>query len=183
MFIYLFLVQDELETSLIILPMRLCDTGDLILIKIKELTPPDDIFRSKGLKKKIIFLFTNMDELNSLTIRLLQVRNQMKIYHWQTKSYARHKATDSFLQKFEPLVDRLVEAIQGGLDIRIQFDSDTCVGVNNCSEDGAEKLLKGFRNELTKMISLKLFAHPEFAQIRDDMLEVVDVTLYLFTLK
>ena len=148
MFIYLFLVQDELETSLIILPMRLCDTGDLILIKIKELTPPDDIFRSKGLKKKIIFLFTNMDELNSLTIRLLQVRNQMKIYHWQTTSYARHKATDSFLQKFEPLVDRLVEAIQGGLGIRIQFNSETCVGVKDCSEDGAKELLTNFRNGL-----------------------------------
>ncbi len=163
--------------------MRLCDTGDLILIKIKELTPPDDIFRSKGLKKKIIFLFTNMDELNSLTIRLLQVRNQMKIYHWQTKSYARHKATDSFLQKFEPLVDRLVEAIQGGLGIRIQFDSDTCVGVKDCSEDGAKELLTNFRNVLINNNYQSLFAHPEFAQIRDDMLEVVDVTLYLFTLK
>ena len=168
--------------------MRLCDTGDLILIKIKELTPPDDIFRSKGLKKKIIFLFTNMDELNSLTIRLLQVRNQMKIYHWQTKSYARHKATDSFLQKFEPLVDRLVEAIQGGLGIGIQFNSDTCVGVNDCSEDGAKDdakdLLTNFRIVLINNNNYQsLFDHPEFAQIRDDMLEVVDVTLYLFTLK
>ena len=57
MFIYLFLVQDELETSIIILPMRLCDTGDLILIKIKELTPPDDIFRSKGLKKNNLSIY------------------------------------------------------------------------------------------------------------------------------
>ena len=158
------------------------------MIKIKELTPPDDIFRSKGLKKKIIFLFTNMDELNSLTIRLLQVRNQMKIYHWQTKSYARHKATDSFLQKFEPLVDRLVEAIQGGLGIGIQFNSGTCVGVKDCSEDGAKDdakdLLTNFRIVLINNNNYQsLFDHPEFAQIRDDMLEVVDVTLYLFTLK
>ena len=126
---------------------------------------------------------TNTDELNSLTIRLLRVRNQMKIYHWQTKSYARHKATDSFLQKFEPLVDRLVEAIQGGLGIRIQFNSETCVGVKDCSEDGAKELLTNFRNGLINNNYQSLFTEPEFAQIRDDMLEVVDVTLYLFTLK
>ena len=121
-------------------------------------------------------------ELNSLTIRLLQVRNQMKIYHWQTKSYARHKATDSFLQKFEPLVDRLVEAIQGGLGIRIEFNDPHCLGVNNCSNFDAKELLETFRKDLTNT-ALKLFTKPEFAQIRDDMLEVVDVTLYLFTLK
>ena len=122
----------------------------------------------------------NNDDLNSLTIYLLQVRNQMKIYHWQTTSYARHKATDSFLQKFEPLVDRLVEAIQGILDIRIKFSKMAWVGVNNCSEDDAKTFLTKFRNFLNDATKFK-FNYPEITQIRDDMLEVVDVTLYLFT--
>ena len=50
---------------------------------------------------------------SELTHLFLTIRTEIKLYHWQTRSYARHKATDRFLETFEPLVDRFVEAAQG----------------------------------------------------------------------
>ena len=37
---------------------------------------------------------------------------KLQLYHWQTDSYARHKASDTFVKHFDALIDRLVEAFQ-----------------------------------------------------------------------
>ncbi len=37
----------------------------------------------------------------------------MRLLHWQTTSYAEHKAFGSFYKKADPLIDSLVETIQG----------------------------------------------------------------------
>ena len=49
----------------------------------------------------------------SFLIGLLQVQNQMRMYHWQTFSHARHKSTDEFVHDFNKLVDQFVETFQG----------------------------------------------------------------------
>ncbi len=40
---------------------------------------------------------------------LLDFRNNLKAYHWQTKSYARHKTTDELIQKLDALIDSFIE--------------------------------------------------------------------------
>ena len=137
----------------------------------------------------------------------LEVRTQIKLYHWQTRSYARHKATDRFIETFEPLVDRFVEAAQGimiaeahggpprlynrserlGGDDRIKNYTDLTLEQRQVVEtfgspmtdDNAERFLSKFS---IYMATLEL-PQSELAQIRDDMLEIADVTLYLFTLQ
>ncbi len=144
----------------------------------------------------------------------LEVRTQIKLYHWQTRSYARHKATDRFIETFEPLVDRFVEAAQGiniaeahggpylsrgeaGGDDRIGNYTDLTLeqrevteffgspsreqdgGLVPITDDNAERFLSAFS---IYMATLEL-PQSELAQIRDDMLEIADVTLYLFTLQ
>jgi DNA-binding ferritin-like protein len=37
----------------------------------------------------------------------------IKMVHWQTNSYAVHKTTDSLLLALDPLIDQLIETIQG----------------------------------------------------------------------
>jgi len=131
----------------------------------------------------------------------LEVRTQIKLYHWQTRSYARHKATDRFIETFEPLVDRFVEAAQGILTAEAPHDSssprDDGQRIENyadltseqrqvvetfgspMTDDNAERFLSKFS---IYMATLEL-PQSELAQIRDDMLEIADVTLYLFTLE
>jgi hypothetical protein len=124
----------------------------------------------------------------------LEVRTQIKLYHWQTRSYARHKATDRFIETFEPLVDRFVEAAQGitiaeaGPDVPriVNFDSLKKLQKDSIywfadtpTDDNASVYLSRFR----MMLATLELPQSELAQIRDDMLEITDVTLYLFTLQ
>ena len=41
------------------------------------------------------------------------IQINLKLYHWQTNSYARHIATDSILTKIDPLIDTFIEIYQG----------------------------------------------------------------------
>ena len=125
---------------------------------------------------------------SNLAHLFLEVRTQIKLYHWQTRVYARHKATDRFIETFEPLVARFVEAAQGAAGSeRIgdfdelsqeQQESIECFNLTP-TDDTATEFLTRFRDY---MESLDL-CHSELAQIRDEMLEIADITLYLFTLR
>ena len=40
---------------------------------------------------------------------LLKIQNEVKLYHWSTKKYARHKSSDKLLKKLQDPVDQFVE--------------------------------------------------------------------------
>ena len=41
------------------------------------------------------------------------LRDQIKLYHWQTTSESRHKSTDAALEKLDDLIDSFVEVYIG----------------------------------------------------------------------
>ena len=135
-----------------------------------------------------------MSPHSKLAHLFLEVRTQIKLYHWQTRIYARHKATDRFIETFEPLVDRFVEAAQGITIAEVGQTAPRIVNFKDLS-DQQKELIEDFVQTPTDSNAidyLSLFRdymanfelpQSELAQIRDDMLEIVDVTLYLFTLK
>lgn len=44
-----------------------------------------------------------------MAVMLLQIRTQVKMFHWQTKSYAEHKALDWLGDQLTDLNDKWVE--------------------------------------------------------------------------
>ena len=38
-----------------------------------------------------------MTDIGEIALYFIYIRDQLKIYHWQTKNYARHVASDSFV--------------------------------------------------------------------------------------
>jgi hypothetical protein len=50
---------------------------------------------------------------DKITVTLLHLRTQLKVFHWQTTSYAEHKALDWLQGRLLELNDRWVEAYQG----------------------------------------------------------------------
>lgn len=107
----------------------------------------------------------------------LQLLN--KLYHWNTTSFARHKATDDFNSKLLDLVDKMVEVFIGRYKLKpqinkINLNSEylTDVGIINLYEQ-AKRYLESINNKIS---------HSDLLNIRDELLAEVNKMLYLFTL-
>ena len=98
------------------------------------------------------------------------------MYHWQTKNYARHIATDNLHTKISASIDKFVEAYQEERRVKIE---GTTLKISNFNEKSGLKLLKDFQAYL---IGLKL-KRDDLENIREEMLADVNQTLYLFTLE
>jgi len=112
------------------------------------------------------------------------MREQLKLYHWQTGVFARHKATDDVLKGLDEHVDLFVEIYMGKYGRPNITRTTNTVQVKNMSEKTAVKFVKDciayLQGPLTK--SLK-GADTDLINIRDEMLGELNQLLYLFTLK
>jgi len=113
----------------------------------------------------------------------LQLRDQIKLYHWQTRVYARHIATDQILEKLEKHMDSFVEVYIGKYGRPRVTGKNTEITVHNMTEAGASRLLQAALRYLQGPLSrsLKEGDHDLFA-LRDDLMEDVNQLAYLFTL-
>jgi hypothetical protein len=114
----------------------------------------------------------------------LQLRDQVKLYHWQTHIYARHIATDNVLKKLEKLIDSFVEIYIGKYGRPRITGKNTEITLHNLSEPGMVRVIhaaiKYLQGPLTK--SLKAAADSDLINIRDEMTGELNQLLYLFTL-
>jgi len=112
------------------------------------------------------------------------LRDQMKLYHWQTSLYARHKATDEVIKDLDELIDLFVEVYMGKYGRPNMTRATNTVVVRNLSEKSATKFVKEaleyLQGPLTK--SLK-GSDTDLTNIRDEMMGKLHQLLYLFTLK
>ena len=54
-----------------------------------------------------------MSYIGEIALNFLFIRDQLKIYHWTTESYARHKSSDSLVDSLTDKMDKFLETIQG----------------------------------------------------------------------
>ena len=110
------------------------------------------------------------------------MRDQIKLYHWQTVSYARHKDTDEVIERLDKNIDRFVEVYIGKygrpkmrtLTYKLEqlTDKKASAYVHECIKVLQGVLVKG----LTAEKDSDLFT------IRDEMLADLNQLVYLFTL-
>jgi len=48
----------------------------------------------------IKFNFIYLIKMHEIIKPMMEFRSQIKLYHWKTSSFSRHKGTDKFLEKF-----------------------------------------------------------------------------------
>ena len=71
-------------------------------------------------------------QLSNLIVLLFGFRTNIKMFHWQTQSYAYHKISDELLSSVDDLTDKLVEAICGSYNIRPSISNNITINdVNN----------------------------------------------------
>jgi Family of unknown function (DUF5856) len=112
------------------------------------------------------------------------LREQLKLYHWQTEVFARHQATDLILKELDELIDLFVEVYMGKYGRPNITRTTNTVVVRNMNEKSATKFVKEgleyLQGSLTK--SLK-GSDTDLTNIRDEMMGNLHKLLYLFTLK
>lgn len=107
----------------------------------------------------------------------------IKLYHWQTKLYARHKASDDLFNELLSLIDTFVETYIGKYK-RPSFNEKTSITFQEFTDDEIVTTLNKYVyylvNELPKQLQQE---DTELLNIRDEMLQLLNKTLYLFTLQ
>jgi hypothetical protein len=130
----------------------------------------------------------------SVVSPLLTILNQIKIYHWQTKSFSEHKALDMAYENLGGLIDQFVEVYQGTFG-RVSsasgsflFELENLQTQNPPSEEDAESV--GLQEKIDQWITyLKSFNNDadlndksDLLNIRDEMLATLNKLKYLITL-
>lgn len=121
--------------------------------------------------------------IGDIVMIFLAFRDQLKIYHWQTHSYSKHKASDRLVNNITEKMDQFVETIQGSRNTRLRFSRDNKMEYNNQTDDSIVFLMRNFREWLTYSLPNMLDSKDvDLLNLRDEILSLVNNTLYLFTL-
>jgi hypothetical protein len=114
----------------------------------------------------------------------LETLTSIRLYHWKTKSYSQHKATDQLYEELEEKVDEFVEVMQGKMmhQNRVQWMNDQIKADTPETKKGMVNQLLEFNR---KMQNLDGIFSPQkdsdILSIRDDIMALVNRFLYLFS--
>ena len=111
----------------------------------------------------------------------LQLRNQIKLYHWQTRVYARHIATDTSLAKLDEKIDSFVEVYIGKYGRPKIAGKNATISLQNLTESGAVRMINA-ASKVVKGMYKPVQMHSDLINILDDILKELGQLLYLFTL-
>ena len=113
---------------------------------------------------------------------LLAMQNQFRMFHWQTESYAQHKAFGEAYEGLDGLIDEFIEVFQGkngivvpngGVKIKLE-------NLDNKPVDMIDVFVDYLTNDLPKELKKE---DTDLLNIRDEMLGLLNKTKYLLLLK
>jgi len=109
--------------------------------------------------------------------KLFEFQNQFKIFHWQTYSFAQHKAFGNLYDDLADTIDTFVESYQGVYG-RMDFGGMTFSFSNLSSSDFSACL-----QEIVMDVSQweRYFSNTDLLNIRDEILGSLNQTAYLLT--
>ncbi len=117
-----------------------------------------------------------------LITKFLTLHNQLKVYHWQTDSYAQHQAFGGAYDEFTGLIDQFVEEFMGQYS-RIMNKDGFKTESSNITDKDPEKFIEEYITFLVTELPKGLKpADTNLLNIRDEMLGELQKLKYLLTL-
>ena len=114
--------------------------------------------------------------------KFLEMVNVIKLYHWKTRTYSEHKATDDLYTKLSANVDRFVEVYLGKDGSRIKnWNSEMSILQYHRKKDFRSKMFeyREFLTDLSNCLDSK--RDVDLLNIRDEILADLNQFLYLFS--
>jgi DNA-binding ferritin-like protein len=115
---------------------------------------------------------------------MLEMLNVVKLYHWKTRSYSQHKATDELYGRLNENIDKFVEVLLGKDGSRIDMIEKN-IYLKDYSETSDFKQKIYEYREFLKDLSIYFDNRndSDLISIRDDILADINQFLYLLTFK
>ena len=115
---------------------------------------------------------------------LFEIRNQIKLYHWQTYQHARHIATDKYLESLDKHIDYFVEVSMGKYGRPRVTTATATITLKNMTEKMAAAYLNAARSYLQGTFSMTINPKDtDLLNIRDEILANLNQFTYLLTFK
>jgi hypothetical protein len=114
---------------------------------------------------------------------LLTILNQLKVYHWQTTSYAQHKALGKAYDALNGLIDQYIEVYMGKYGRIEAKGGSTTVDLFNTDQLPVDGFVN---NAIEYLVNLEIpdqNADTDLMNIRDEMLAELNRLKYLLTLE
>jgi hypothetical protein len=112
------------------------------------------------------------------------IEHSIKLYHWQTRSFSRHKATDNLVETIHGITDRFMEVYQGKDKYgKLSISNDLNISITVLNDNTAVQYLKDIVSALSNFEKNGVIdsSDTDLLNIRDELLAVVNTTIYLFT--
>ena len=141
-----------------------------------------DSFKNHG--KSIKLRKTVYLSSGNIVKKFMEMLNCIKIYHWQTRSFAKHKASDELYEELNENIDKFIEVLLGKKSTRIQHLEKRIVLYNECvtGNDSIKNRVFEFCEFLEEMdIYFDKKKDSDLLSIRDDILANLNKFLYLLT--
>jgi DNA-binding ferritin-like protein len=112
---------------------------------------------------------------------LIKIQQQLRIFHWQSETYAQHKAFGEAYEELDELIDSFIETFMGKKG-RVKAKVTYNIELDNLSDNYLVYIddYIAFLNNLTNELAPE---DTDLLNIRDEMLQVLNTLKYLLTLK
>lgn len=123
-----------------------------------------------------------IDQVSHCTMFFLNLQSQLRLYHWQTKSYARHKASDKLISKIVELSDTFIETFIGATGVRPKAFPEVQHVLQDMSDACVIDYLHVIEDFLIRDVQILVEHNTALESLRDDLLGAVYQALYMFSL-
>ena len=120
----------------------------------------------------------------TLITTLLTLQDQLKVFHWQTKSYAEHQAFGGLYDTLSGLIDEFVETFSGRYGVPAARESYK-LSVTNYRDNASavEFLDKSIAYMMKDVPAMLKPEDTDLLNLRDEMVGAMNKTKYLLRLK
>ena len=134
-------------------------------------------------RRKTIRNRQNMAEIRAHIVRVfLEMLNNVKLYHWKTKSYSQHKATDELYERLNENIDTFVEILLGKHESHIKLLKKQVDLLDTKNTHEFKSRMYEYREFLTNMNEVfDSKKDSDLLSVRDEILGDINQFLYLLT--
>jgi DNA-binding ferritin-like protein len=120
-----------------------------------------------------------------IVVKFITLLNTVKLYHWKTRSYATHKATDELYSSLNEHIDKFVEVLLGKTGDRVNLTGLKHISLKDfTSLEQMKREVMDYKSYLVGLdnnSALKSMSNSDLYNIRDEILADLNQFMYLLT--